>query len=70
MIAQNSEYATYTTYNNGTQLIVSFFHITHIIADADATKGSWIWFTSGKSVHVDENYEVVQSDFTTFLENR
>ena len=69
MSLQNTSHAVYSTFNNGTDILVNFRYVTHVIADTDATKGAWIWFSSGKSVHVADAYPYVLSDLTTFLDN-
>jgi len=69
MSLQNVSHAVYSTFNNGTDLLVNFHHVTHVIADGDADKGAWIWFVNGKSVHVADSYPSVLSDLTTFLDN-
>lgn len=69
MSLQNSSHAVYSTFNNGTDILVNFRFVTHVIADADANNGAWIWFASGKSVHVADSYPYVLADLTTFLDN-
>lgn len=66
---QHTEFTSYNTFNNNTPLTIVFQQVTHIIADADADKGCWLWFTSGKSVHINNHYQSTLSDFATFWDN-
>ena len=60
--------ATYTTFNNQADVLVVFSAVSHIINDK--SDGCWIWFHSGKCVHVTESMSDVSADIADFLDTR
>ena len=61
-------HATYTTFNNKTDVFVVFSAVSHVINDKD--NGCWIWFHSGKCIHVSESMSDVQDDISDYLDTR
>lgn len=60
--------ATYTTFNNQADVLVVFSAVSHVINDKN--EGCWIWFHSGKCVHVAESMSDVSADIADFLDTR
>ena len=67
-LKHNTGHSTFTTHRNNTPVVVNFLHVSHIIRD-EKQGGSWIWFISGKSIHVTEGFDSAHSEFSTFIEN-
>lgn len=61
-------HATYTTLNNQADVFVAFSAVSHIINDKN--EGCWIWFHSGKCIHVAESMSDVSADMSDFLNTR
>lgn len=59
-------HASYTTFNNQTDVLVIFSAVSHVINDKES--GCWIWFHSGKCVHVTESLSDVTADIADFLD--
>jgi len=57
---------SYTTFNNSTLTTVVMNSISHVIADKES--GSWIWFISGKCIHVVESLQEVSDDLNDFYD--
>ena len=63
------DYECYCTVNSGSEVLVSFNSVSHILEGGkDGESSSWIHFHSGKCVHVVESYEVVKEDYVQYLE--
>ena len=60
--------ATYTTFNNQADVLVVFSAVSHVINDKN--EGCWIWFHSGKCIHVAESMSDVSADIADFLDTR
>ena len=58
--------STYTTFNNQADVLVIFSAVSHIINDKN--NGCWIWFHSGKCVHVNEPMTDVAADIADYLD--
>jgi len=61
-------HATYTTFNNQTDVFVSFSAVSHVINDKES--GCWIWFHSGKCIHVTESMSEVTDDMVDYFSTR
>ena len=58
-------HTTYTTFNNQADVLVVFSAVSHVINDKQ--DGCWVWFYSGKCVHVTESLSDVTADIADFL---
>lgn len=59
-------HSTYTTFNNSAEVFVAFGSVSHLINDKG--EGCWVWFHSGKCIHVKETFEDVSADLADYLE--
>lgn len=59
-------HSTYTTFNNKADVLVIYSAVSHVINDK--SEGCWIWFHSGKCVHVAESMSDVAADVGDYLD--
>ena len=67
--------ATFTTVNSNSRMTVSLGSISHVIEHTTPSQTltrptCWIHFDSGKSVHVNEDYQTVHEDIEEYLKTR
>jgi len=67
--------ATFTTVNSNSRMTVALGSISHIIEHTSSSltpphPTCWIHFDSGKSVHVNEDYQTVHEDIEEYLKTR
>ncbi len=57
---------SYTTFNNSAPTTVIMNSVSHVIADKE--NGSWVWFISGKCIHVVETLQEVTDDLNDYYD--